>query len=72
MAPLTLVEQRSTDGKQKIVAFIQREFDRVGLTMDDESFFVAQTPDAAKRPLDEQPWMLRAGAQQRRTLEHAP
>ena len=54
------MEQRSTDDKQNVVAFIQREFDRNGLTMDDESFFVAQTPDAAKRPLDEQPWLMRA------------
>ncbi len=28
--------------------------------MDDPSYFIAQSPDAAKRPLAEQPWMLRA------------
>ena len=59
MAPLTLVEQRSTDGKQQVVAFIQREFGRVGLTMRTD-YFVPESDEAAQLPLDEQPWMMRA------------
>ena len=45
MAPLTLVEQRSTDGKQQVVAFIQREFGRVGLTMRTD-YFVPESDEA--------------------------